>query len=232
MPLHPILPLEAAFANLHGKACRRSLGISRRAGADFPRLLNFWAILKEIPSFLQKLQILGLACLFAFCIFFNSWPLPRSFSLIPVASFFSATVDAWTWWIVGLFGCPASCCMSCVRAPWTWGLFMCFCALFSPLNVEGVYNEHLPVVIVILLTSNSAQCQCVSLGRACAVLPLYHYGFGAKTASLTLQPGAAYSWRRGQVRARAARSAPTAIRTFWVQCANSDSQLLRAIVSV
>ena len=49
--------------------------------------------------------------------------------------------DAWTWWIVGLFGCPASCCMSCVRAPWTWGLFVCFCALFSPLNVEGVYNE-------------------------------------------------------------------------------------------
>ena len=59
--------------------------------------------------------------------------------------------DAWTWWIVGLFGCPASCCMSCVRAPWTWGLFMCFCALFSPLNVEGVYNElSLCAVIVIL----------------------------------------------------------------------------------
>ena len=53
-------------------------------------------------------------------------------------------IDAWTWWIVGLFGCPASCCLSCVRAPWTWGLFMCFCALFSLLNVEEVYNEHSP----------------------------------------------------------------------------------------
>ena len=65
--------------------------------------------------------------------------------------------DAWTWWIVGLFGCPASCCMSCVRAPWTWGLFVCFSALFSLLNVEEVYNDTLPVLIVILLTSNSAQ---------------------------------------------------------------------------
>ena len=65
--------------------------------------------------------------------------------------------DAWTWWIVGLFGCPASCCVSCVRAPWTWGLFVCFSALFSLLNVEEVYNDTLPVLIVILLTSNSAQ---------------------------------------------------------------------------
>ena len=56
---------------------------------------------------------------------------------------------AWTWWIVGLFGCPASCCMSCVCAPWPWGLFMCFCALFSPLNVEGYIMNTLSVVIVI-----------------------------------------------------------------------------------
>ena len=78
--------------------------------------------------------------------------------------------DAWTWWIVGLFGCPASCCMSCVRAPWTWGLFMCFCALFSPLNVEGVYNEHSHCCNCNYLTSKLPS-SCVSLGRACTVLP-------------------------------------------------------------
>ena len=52
---------------------------------------------------------------------------------------------------------------------------MCFCALFSPLNVEGVYNEHSLCCNCNSLTSNSAQLHCVSLGRACAVPPpLYH----------------------------------------------------------
>ena len=54
MPLHPILPLEAAVADLHGKACRRSLGVSRRSCADFPQLLNLWAILKEMPLLLTE----------------------------------------------------------------------------------------------------------------------------------------------------------------------------------
>ena len=79
-------------------------------------------------------------------------------------SFFAVTkklCDAWTWWIVGLFGCPASCCMSCVRAPWTWGLFMCFCALFSPLNVEGVYNEHSLCCNCNSLTSNLPSALCL-----------------------------------------------------------------------
>ena len=78
--------------------------------------------------------------------------------------------DAWTWWIVGLFGCPASCCLSCLRAPWTWGLFMCFCALFSPLNVEGVYNEPSPCCNRNSLTSNLPSALCL-FGRTCAVIP-------------------------------------------------------------
>ena len=72
--------------------------------------------------------------------------------------------DAWTWWIVGLFGCPASYCMSCVRAPWTWGLFVYFRALFSLLNVEGVYNEHSLCCNGNSLTSNLPSA-CVSLGE-------------------------------------------------------------------
>ena len=52
--------------------------------------------------------------------------------MVPNADIWCCGNDAWTWWIVGLFECPASCCLSCLRAPWTWGLFMCFCALFSP----------------------------------------------------------------------------------------------------
>ena len=40
------------------------------------------------------------------------------------------------WWIVGLFGRPVSFCMSCVRAPCTWGLFCVFCALFRLPNVR------------------------------------------------------------------------------------------------
>ena len=53
-------------------------------------------------------------------------------------------VDCWLVWT------PSIICMSCVRAPWTWGLFMCFSALFSLLNVEEVYNDTLSVLIVIL----------------------------------------------------------------------------------
>ena len=48
---------------------------------------------------------------------------------------------------------------------------LCVFALCFPLNVEGYIMNTLFVVIVILLTSNSAQLHCVSLGRACAVLP-------------------------------------------------------------
>ena len=44
--------------------------------------------------------------------------------------------------------------MSCVRAPWTWGLFVCFCALFSLLNIEGVYNDSPLCFIIILFASN------------------------------------------------------------------------------
>ena len=51
--------------------------------------------------------------------------------------------------------------MSCVRAPWMWGLFVCFCALFSLLNVEGVYNDSSLCLIVILLASNLSCDQCL-----------------------------------------------------------------------
>ena len=46
------------------------------------------------------------------------------------------------WWIVGLFGCPASCCLVLCACPLDVGIICVFCALFSLLNVEGVYNEH------------------------------------------------------------------------------------------
>ena len=49
-------------------------------------------------------------------------------------------------------------------------VYVFLCSVF-PLNVEGYIMNTLFVVIVILLTSNSAQLHCVSLGRACAVLP-------------------------------------------------------------
>ena len=39
---------------------------------------------------------------------------------------------------------------------------MCFCALFSLLNVEEVYNDTLSLLIVILLTSNLPSCMCLS----------------------------------------------------------------------
>ena len=82
------------------------------------------------------------------------------FKLVKLYFYLSIT-DAWTWWIVGLFGCPASYCMSCVCAPWTWGLFMCFCALFSPLNVEGVYNEPSLCCNCNYLTSNLPSSLCL-----------------------------------------------------------------------
>ena len=134
------------------------------------------------------------------------------------------SVDAWTWWIVGLFGCPASCCMSCVRAPWTWGLFVCFSALFSLLNVEEVYNDTLSVLIVILLASNYP-VSCVSLGRACVVLPPVSLWFRSRTASLTLKQ-CGLQLESGQ----ATRAAPRCLRA---QRANSDSHFWfqRAIVA-
>ena len=54
MPLHPILLPEASTANLHGKVCRRSLGVSRRVCTHFPQLFDLWAIPKEIPLLLAK----------------------------------------------------------------------------------------------------------------------------------------------------------------------------------
>ena len=54
MPFHPILPLETAAAVLHGKACRHSLGVSRRVCTEFPQLFNLWAIPKEMPLLLTK----------------------------------------------------------------------------------------------------------------------------------------------------------------------------------
>ena len=135
--------------------------------------------------------------------------------------------DAWTWWIVGLFGCPASCCMSCVRAPWTWGLFMCFCALFSLLNVEEVYNEQSPCCNCNSLTSHPPSCTVSLWGGPARSSPLYHYGFEARTASQRLRR-CCLQWRRGHaVRAAlavGARSAPTAIRTFRLQCADCGAQ--------
>ena len=59
MPLHPILPSEVATADLHGKTCRHSLSVSRRACADFPQLLNFRAIPKEMPLLLTKVANFG-----------------------------------------------------------------------------------------------------------------------------------------------------------------------------
>ena len=41
------------------------------------------------------------------------------------------------------------------------GLFVCFCALFSLLNVEGVYNDSSLCLIVILLASNLSCDQCL-----------------------------------------------------------------------
>ena len=49
MPLHPILPPEATATKLHSKACKRSLGVSQRAGANFQQLFNLWAVPKEMP---------------------------------------------------------------------------------------------------------------------------------------------------------------------------------------
>ena len=134
---------------------------------------------------------------------------------------------AWTWWRVGLFGCPASCCVSCVCAPWTWGLFMCFCALFSPLNVEGVYNELSLYLNCNSLTSHSAQFIVSPWGGPARSSPLYHFGFEARTASLQLRRCYLQLWRGHAVCAAlavGARSAPTAIRTFWIQCADCCAQ--------
>ena len=135
--------------------------------------------------------------------------------------------DAWTWWIVGLFGCPASCCMSCVCAPWTWGLFMCFCAMFSLLNVEEVYNEHSLCCNCNSLTSHLPSFTVSLWGGPAQSSPLYHYGFEAGTASLRLRR--CYLQRRRGHAVRAALAvgalrAPTAIRTFWLQCADSCAQ--------
>ena len=133
--------------------------------------------------------------------------------------------DAWTWWIVGLFGCPASCCMSCVRAPWTWGLFMCFCALFSPLNVEGVYNEPSPCCNCNSLTSNLPSCTVPLWGGPARSSPLYHFGFGAVTASLPL--------RRCYLQLESGHAVRAAPRCSRAQRANSDSHFWfqRAIVA-
>ena len=125
--------------------------------------------------------------------------------------------DAWTWWIVGLFGWPASRCMSCVRAPWTWGLFMCFCALFSLLNVEGVYNDHSLCCNCNSLTSHLPNERVSPWGGPAWTSPLYHYGFEAGTASQRLRR-CYLPLRRGHaVRAAlavCACSAQTMIRTF------------------
>ena len=59
MPVHPILPPEAATADLHGKACRHSLGVSRRACTHLPQLFNLWAIPKEMPLLFAKVAYLG-----------------------------------------------------------------------------------------------------------------------------------------------------------------------------
>ena len=67
MTLHPILPPEVAAADLHGKACRCSLDVSRRSGTHFPQLLYLRAIPKEMPLLPVEVVDLGpglFVCLF------------------------------------------------------------------------------------------------------------------------------------------------------------------------
>ena len=60
-------------------------------------------------------------------------------------------VDCWTVWM------PSIMLYVLCTCPLDVGIVCVFFALFSLLNVEEVYNNTLPVLIVILLTSNSAQ---------------------------------------------------------------------------
>ena len=117
--------------------------------------------------------------------------------------------------------------MSCVRAPWTWGLFMCFCALFSLLNVEGVYNDHSLCCNCDSLTSHLPIAPVSLWGGPARSSPLYHYGFEAGTASLRLWR--CYLQLRSGHAVRVAlavctRNAQTVIRTFSVRCADCCTQ--------
>ena len=54
IPRYPKSHRETAAADLHGKACRRSLSVSRRACTQLPQLFNLWAIPEEMPLFLAE----------------------------------------------------------------------------------------------------------------------------------------------------------------------------------
>ena len=91
------------------------------------------------------------------------------------------------WWMVRLVRCPASYYISYVRAPWTWGLFLCFCVLFCLLNIEKVYNKHPLYLIFNFLASNVPKELSLFWEGLHGPPPLYHYSFGARPTFLRLR---------------------------------------------
>ena len=77
---------------------------------------------------------------------------------------------------------------------------MCFCALFSLLNVEEVYNEQSPCCNCNSLTSHLPSCTVPLWGGPARSSPLYQFGIGAISEVLAKPAPCEMSVRSTQIR--------------------------------